>query len=93
LTDKIESALRCAYQEGRKEIEKELMCELRDPCGTIWEHAKKQQDKMDSMKAEHLKVLEAILAELMKNKDYGRKWSISQTINLVTDELGKMKGE
>lgn len=29
---------------------KELMCELRDPNGTIWEHAKKLQDQCDDYK-------------------------------------------
>ena len=29
-----------------KKLDKELMCELRDPNGTIWEHAKKLQDEL-----------------------------------------------
>jgi len=39
-----------AHKEGRAEIEKELMAELRDPCGTIWEHAKRLQDENDRLK-------------------------------------------
>lgn len=51
LSSRIKEALDEAYQlghkEGRHEIEKELMAELRDPNGTIWEHAKYLQDKCD----------------------------------------------
>jgi len=39
-----------ARKAGRSEIEKELMAELRDPCGTIWEHAKRLQDENDRLK-------------------------------------------
>jgi len=42
---KIAQSLQEAHSAGRKEIEKELMAELRDPNGTIWEYAKKQQDR------------------------------------------------
>ena len=38
------------HKVGRAEIEKELMAELRDPCGTIWEHAKRVQDENDRLK-------------------------------------------
>jgi len=33
-----------------KDLDNELMCELRDPAGTIWEHAKKQQDELDALR-------------------------------------------
>jgi len=33
-----------------EQLNKELMCELRDPNGTIWEHAKSLQDKLDEAK-------------------------------------------
>lgn len=33
-----------------KKLDKELMCELRDPNGTIWDHAKKLQDQCDDYK-------------------------------------------
>ncbi len=34
-----------AWKHKYKTLNQELMCELRDPCGTIWEHAKMLQDK------------------------------------------------
>ena len=41
------------YWRNRFEtLDKELKAELRDPNGTIWEHAKFQQDKIDNLIAE-----------------------------------------
>jgi chaperonin cofactor prefoldin len=34
-----------------KKLDKELMCELRDPNGTIWEHAKNLQDQLDELRS------------------------------------------
>lgn len=38
-----------------KKLDKELMCELRDPNGTIWDHAKNLQDERDKFKEEAIK--------------------------------------
>ena len=81
-----EQALRDEVKELKdkyKKLNHELMCELRDPCGTIWEHAKKQQDKMDELKAEHLKVLEAI-KDLLGSCMYCHR-----TESYITAEIGK----
>lgn len=40
------------WKKKYRELDKSLMCELRDPCGTIWEHAKKLQDENDAFKKE-----------------------------------------
>ena len=50
----IQQAEKRGHTLGRKEIEKELMCELRDPNGTIWEHAKYLQEKADKSYREGL---------------------------------------
>lgn len=52
ITKNITEALKQHSEEWKKKYEtlnKELMCELRDPCGTIWEHAKVQQDKIQDL--------------------------------------------
>ena len=76
------------WKDKYNKLNHELMCELRDPCGTIWEHAKKQQDKMDEMKASHLKVLEAIKRHLDKH-DLGHPFSIASIQEIITAEIGK----
>ena len=40
-----------------KDLDRALACELRDPCGTIWEHAKKLQDNNDALRAGYLDLL------------------------------------
>lgn len=35
------------WRKKFKDQERALMCELRDPNGTIWEHAKSLQDQVD----------------------------------------------
>lgn len=35
------------WKKKWKTLNTELMCELRDPNGTIWEHAKRLQDQVD----------------------------------------------
>ena len=62
----IASALRLAEKRGRATIEKELMCELRDPNGTIWEHAKRLQDENDALKSDRRRVLEEVLDAMKK---------------------------
>jgi hypothetical protein len=42
-----------------KKLDTALMCELRDPCGTIWEHAKRLQDDNDRYKAELQNIADA----------------------------------
>ena len=39
------------WKNKYKTLNRELMCELRDPNGTIWEVAKKYQDDLDKAKA------------------------------------------
>lgn len=65
-----------SFKAGRKEIEKELMCELRDPCGTIWEHAKMLQDKLEKQQAEHkalMKKIEKMIVEINIYDDHSSK--------------------
>lgn len=61
------NAIRRAEKRGRDTIEKELMAELRDPNGTIWEHAKRLQDENDALKADRLRILEEVYQELNNN--------------------------
>lgn len=68
----VSEALRKAEERGRKTIEKELMAELRDPCGTIWERAKKLQDKYD-----------ALVIEVKKSEERGRGSVIKEHDNLL----------
>jgi predicted nucleic acid-binding Zn-ribbon protein len=46
------------WKDKYNELNHSLMCELKDPNGTIWEYARKQQDAMDKLKVEinHLRV-------------------------------------
>ena len=39
------------WENKYKKLNTELMCELADPCGTIWEHATKQQKEIAVLKA------------------------------------------
>jgi polyhydroxyalkanoate synthesis regulator phasin len=50
IVEALKSHGKSCYERGRKTIEKELMCELRDPNGTIWECATALQKENDSLK-------------------------------------------
>jgi len=82
LQDKIATALKQvseqAEKRGRETIEKELMCELRDPCGTIWEHAKKLQDERDSLKKEVKQAREKAIENCANM--VSQHWNDSQTM-------------
>jgi hypothetical protein len=41
------------WKDKFKKLEAELMAEIRDPCGTIWEHTKKLQNEIDMHKASY----------------------------------------
>ena len=57
------------WKKQYKTLNHELMCELRDPCGTIWEHAKKQQDEIASMTEEVKKGMkQALLNEGLRKE-------------------------
>lgn len=53
-----------AWKHKYKTLNQELMCELRDPCGTIWEHAKVLQDSC----AEKDKEITALKAAIHERK-------------------------
>jgi hypothetical protein len=40
---------RVDWEKKYKDLNTELMCELRDPNGTIWEHAKRLQDQLEEL--------------------------------------------
>ena len=67
----IHDAIRLAEKRGRATIEKELMAELRDPNGTIWEHAKRLQDENDALKSDRRRVLE-------EAKELLRQWKATE---------------
>ena len=46
------------WKKKFKDQERALMCELRDPNGTIWEHAKILQDQVDELKRQLDKAVE-----------------------------------
>mgnify|MGYP001482834893 CR=1 FL=1 len=64
--------LRTRAAEWKKKYEtlnKELLCELRDPCGTIWEHAtklQKENDELQNRLSTLLKVSEGMKKALEK---------------------------
>lgn len=62
LSEAFKSHGKSCYERGRKTIEKELMCELRDPNGTIWECATTLQKENDRLK-ERVAELEGKLQE------------------------------
>ena len=55
---KINKTLCKEWKEKYKDLNRSVMCELRDPYGTIWEHAKRIQDENDNLKKEIIEIKE-----------------------------------
>jgi chromosome segregation ATPase len=63
-----------AAHKAYTDLDRALMCELRDPCGTIWEHAKKLQDQLDEARKDtaRLDKIERSIRRGNFNKETGR---------------------